>query len=225
MKQEGFPEQVLSLVKKPECNSEDEQEIAEGTDEISVAIQSASAATEGPGTYIILPKEGRSEKVTNFFRIIDQRRARTQRAKRTSHRYAMLRISCLLAQVIFSAERKRVVRANPPVSSITTFPKEVPVDFIEPNYWNNEMTVAEKYRIIKTGIKIALPPAGYLEPARWKEWKTLSDDEFMAKFGNTELEKYDMPTKEELDMLEKYATTFEDKTTEEEGEEEEGEDA
>ncbi len=65
MTNEGFSDNVMSLVEPAVCNSEDEPE---GSD------------------YVIFEKEGRAEKVTVFVSDLDARRARSQKAKRTRYR-------------------------------------------------------------------------------------------------------------------------------------------
>ena len=93
----------------------------------------------------------------------------------------------------------------PKVSELTTLPKQVPIDWFEPIYWNTHLTVREHANYIKGSAYIALPDPELC--ASWAEcakWKNLSEKEFMDKYGNTVLAQYNLPTEEEMEQLEQW---------------------
>jgi hypothetical protein len=91
-------------------------------------------------------------------------------------------------------------------SELTTRPKNVPIDWFDPVYWNTYLTVRERADYIADGIEIALPLPEYCET--WEQcarWKNLPKKEFMATFGAAVLAQYDIPTEEELERVQRYA--------------------
>lgn len=82
-----------------------------------------------------------------------------------------------------------------------TLPKNVPVDFFTPEFFN-KLSVRERADYVDAGV--LLPPAEFCQT--WEEiekWKGLSQSEFMAKYGNAKLASYKIPSYEELDRLAK----------------------
>ena len=101
-------------------------------------------------------------------------------------------------------------REDPPTgaalenSQIPTLPKSVPIDWFDPDYWNNTLTVRERADIIKDGKRIALPKAEHCQTMeQCRKWKNLSEDEFWQKYGEDVLAQYAMPTEKELELLRK----------------------
>lgn len=82
-------------------------------------------------------------------------------------------------------------------------PEGVAIDFFDPDYWNHTLNPYERYQITR-GKKpvVALPPLQYCVEAEWKQWRELSNEEFMERFGNDILTKYNIPTKEEAAAFE-----------------------
>ncbi|KAF8062515.1 hypothetical protein FPV67DRAFT_1703383 [Lyophyllum atratum] len=99
-------------------------------------------------------------------------------------------------------ERRREDPPMPQLSELTTLPKKVPIDWFDPTYWNNTLTVRERADYIAKGIFIALPLPEFCET--WEQcakWKNLSEADFMLTYGNAVLDKYNIPTDEELEHL------------------------
>ncbi len=65
------------------------------------------------------------------------------------------------------------------------------------------MTALQKYRIIKNGIKIALPSAEKCRKEFWHEWKGLDHPEFMLRYGFAELAKYELLSAKQMREMER----------------------
>lgn len=98
----------------------------------------------------------------------------------------------------------RIDHDPPKDSPFTTEPKKVPVDWFDPTYWNEMMTMKERWNIVKKGVVIALPAAEHLTLEKWSTWKHLNQADFMEKFGKKVLEAYSIPSKEDIARLEAY---------------------
>ena len=75
---------------------------------------------------------------------------------------------------------------TPKLSELTALPKNVPIDWFEPAYWNLQLTVREKAHYIADGVHVALPIEQLCE--KWEDivkWKGLSQGDFMEQFGNS----------------------------------------
>ncbi|KAF8144795.1 hypothetical protein K438DRAFT_1992450 [Mycena galopus ATCC 62051] len=75
----------------------------------------------------------------------------------------------------------------------------VPIDFFSPEFFN-DLSMQERASYMNNGI--ALPTQEHCQT--WKdiqEWKGLTKTEFMTKYGATKLALYELPTADELDML------------------------
>ncbi|KAJ3900014.1 hypothetical protein F5879DRAFT_1056479 [Lentinula edodes] len=135
--------------------------------------------------YLIRKKVGRATKVNIFFRIIDARyeskimRLKGQRAERS---------------------RKDPTPEIP--SLLTQTPKDVPIDFFDPEYFNNFLSVKERAHYAHNGV--ALPLEEHCINTRIDLWKNLPEDEFMQVYGNAVLAQYKIPSQEELDQLDEY---------------------
>jgi len=92
---------------------------------------------------------------------------------------------------------------TPKLSELTALPKNVPIDWFEPAYWNLQLTVREKAHYIADGVCITFPVGKLCE--KWEDivkWKGLSQGNFMEQFGNSVLTLYQIPTPEDIKQLE-----------------------
>jgi len=101
----------------------------------------------------------------------------------------------------FRVERRREDPSTPKESPLTTLPESVPIDWFDPGFWNNTLTVRERIEYVQQGgrIQIALPAEEFCDT--WEkciEWKILPEDEFMKKYGDEVLAAYKIPTEEEI---------------------------
>lgn len=86
-------------------------------------------------------------------------------------------------------------------SKITTVPKNVPIDYFDPDFWNKTMSVAQKVKYLERNGRpvVALPAAEYCSSwelcDKWKDW---SNTKFMRRLGNDVLALYKMPTDAEI---------------------------
>ncbi|KAJ6560756.1 hypothetical protein DFH09DRAFT_865099, partial [Mycena vulgaris] len=93
---------------------------------------------------------------------------------------------------------KKRVRGDPlaPASEIgMILPLGVPIDFFTPEFYN-ALTVKERARYANTGV--AFPLADFAFDEVHEEWKTMGKKEFMAMYGDDVLDRYDVPTPEEI---------------------------
>ena len=89
-------------------------------------------------------------------------------------------------------------------------PESVPIDWFEPEAWNN-FTVRERVEYTAGGIIVGLPLEKYCDTlAKCAEWKNLPEKEFMEKYGNDVLAQYHMPTEAEITQLLEYEGGEED---------------
>ena len=105
----------------------------------------------------------------------------------------------------------------PRPSELTALPKAVPIDWFDPTYWNEHLTLREHADYIQEGVYVALPKAELC--GTWSVcggWKNLPVAEFMEKYGNEVLAQYKLPTQEEIEQLDQYDED------EDEGEQEDG---
>ena len=89
-------------------------------------------------------------------------------------------------------------------------PESVPIDWFEPEAWNN-FTVRERVEYTTGGITVGLPLEMHCDTlAKCVEWKNLPEKEFMEKYGNDVLAQYHMPTEAEKTQLLEYEAGEED---------------
>src|SRR6266446_8862738 len=101
-------------------------------------------------------------------------------------------------------ERLREDPKTPIDSKLSVMPESVPIDWFEPEAWNN-FTVRERVEYTAGSINVGLPLEKYCDTlAKCAEWKNLPDKEFMAKYGNDVLAQYYMPTEAEITQLLEY---------------------
>lgn len=103
---------------------------------------------------------------------------------------------------------------------MTALPKNVPLDWFSPDFWNNELTLRERVDIIgrdRSNLIVALPKEEFCTWEHHRKWKTLSDSDFMQQFGNVVLDEYEIPTEEEIEQLEQWEAQDELNELEEEG--------
>ena len=90
---------------------------------------------------------------------------------------------------------------TPLESELFTFPKFIPIDWFDPGYWNAVLTVHECLDYVEHGY-IGLHLVEHCQTwERCSLWKNLPEEEFMERYGNSVLEQYKMPTKEEIEQL------------------------
>ena len=94
----------------------------------------------------------------------------------------------------------------PKQSKLLALPKSVPIDWFDPIYWNEHLTLREHADYIQHGTHVALPrdPELYSTWSACVAWKNLPVTEFMEKYGNDVLTQYKLPTEEELEQLDQY---------------------
>lgn len=80
-------------------------------------------------------------------------------------------------------------------SDLTAIPRMGPVDYFDPDFWNNDLTLAEWIEYTEKGVYVALPDEKFC--GSWDRislWKNLGTKHFMARFGTEVLRQYNMPT-------------------------------
>jgi hypothetical protein len=95
----------------------------------------------------------------------------------------------------------------PKQSKLLALPKSVPIDWFDPIYWNEHLTLCEHANYTQDGnMHVALPhnPELYSTWSACVAWKNLPVKEFMEKYGNDVLTQYNLPTEEELEQLDQY---------------------
>jgi hypothetical protein len=106
---------------------------------------------------------------------------------------------------VFRTERHRVDPTAPKSSELSTLPKEVPIDWFDPVYWNTVLTVRDQLEYLSGGIRIALPAAQHCDEwDKCAEWKNLSCREFFDKYSKEVLKDYNIPTEEEVEQFENW---------------------
>ncbi|KAJ6550328.1 hypothetical protein B0H19DRAFT_1265159 [Mycena capillaripes] len=84
-----------------------------------------------------------------------------------------------------------------PASNISlVLPPDVPIDFFTPDFYN-ALTVKERARYANTGVAFPLEP--YAFAPEHAAWKKMGKAEFMEKYGNNVLKRYNIPSQEEID--------------------------
>ncbi|PPQ71132.1 hypothetical protein CVT25_004857 [Psilocybe cyanescens] len=89
-----------------------------------------------------------------------------------------------LLQRLYWTMCQHIEPPTPEPSAITTLPKHIAIDYFEPEYWNEVLTVQRKVELLKDGYIMDLPQA-----------------KFMQKYGEAVLELYDMPTDKQIDRV------------------------
>lgn len=79
------------------------------------------------------------------------------------------------------------------------------IDWFEPEFWNETLTVRQRANFIQFGIYVALPEEQHcVSWAECAKWKNLSTKKFMKEYGNDVLKLYNMPTKKELEQVARW---------------------
>ncbi|KAI5823055.1 hypothetical protein K523DRAFT_255848 [Schizophyllum commune Tattone D] len=171
-----------------------------------VDVATPDGVTTKKAIYTIRKKEGRSDKVTAFFWMVDRSR---------------------VAQAL-ALERERQEQTVEPykTSQVTRTPTKVPIDYFSPQYWNETLTLRDRVEYLgsrKGRARVGLPKPEFCKTwADISKWIHLSEDEFMAKYGDDVLAEYAIPTDAQIAMIEKgedAAPEESDEDTEEEEEE------
>ncbi|KAJ7816734.1 hypothetical protein B0H14DRAFT_3743162 [Mycena olivaceomarginata] len=171
-KLKGYRKPVLRLLKVNTAHSDDER--PPGGD-----------ARKKKGLHICT-KDGCNPAITAFVRELDG--AILKRIERNPNRN-------------LKAPEKRTVTVPPTPSSTLSriLPVGVPIDFWDPQFYNDEFDVREKAMYVGTGVAFPLPQ--FCTDSHVNEWAKLPAKEFMAKFGKDVLAQYNLPTPEEIAVL------------------------
>ncbi|KAG6913874.1 hypothetical protein DXG01_003740 [Tephrocybe rancida] len=176
LKAEGFPRWVIALAVETEAHSDDE-------------FMDADPDSGRPKpVYWRKIKEGQSVKTTALFRMVDERHVRQAACQRSGN---------------LKLEREREEPLMPQQSIPTRMPKDVPIDWFDPTFFNNELTLHEHVDLTKGGVVVALPFPQYCD--EWSScnaWKKMDDHLFMERYGKDVLATYHIPTEEEVKHLE-----------------------
>lgn len=87
-----------------------------------------------------------------------------------------------------------------PSSLSQILPRDVPIDYFRPDYYNKTLTIREKARYADTGVAFPLEKHCSSEEDIAK-WKKMSASEFMKTYGKEVLALYEIPTQEEIDQI------------------------
>jgi hypothetical protein len=88
-------------------------------------------------------------------------------------------------------------------SKLCKLPQNVPIDWFDPEYFNN-LPLVIRARYMDASVAI---PELWNDPSQ--SWRHLNDDDFMEQYGNKILEQYSIPTEAEFDAM-VYAMDEED---------------
>ena len=127
--------------------------------------------------------------------MLDEQRQRANKRKRRHQRLTMtvyIFFPFTNQFFVFRVERRREDPDLPKDSPLTTLPRKVPIDWFDPDFWNNSLTVRERMEYLDQGgsIKIGLPAEELCRT--WEEcaaWKNLPKKEFMSVYGDAELDR------------------------------------
>jgi hypothetical protein len=136
-------------------------------------------------------KRARNPHVTDFLHYIDHARQTNRPLFRRQRSHTR-------------KEEPRIPHPEQQESRISArLPQSCPLDWFDPEYFNN-MDV--EFRALYINAPIALPLAEHCGPltdmiANPPDWKNMSEAEFMETYGNAVQANYNLPTQEELDVL------------------------
>jgi hypothetical protein len=106
---------------------------------------------------------------------------------------------------VFRTERHRVDPTSPKTSELSALPKDVPIDWFDPIYWNTVLTVRDRLQYLNGGICIALPAAQHCDTwEKCAEWKNLPPRDFFNIYSEEVLKDYNLPTEEEVEQFENW---------------------
>lgn len=151
--------------------------------------------------------EARNPKVTSFIRTIDEDRLAMQRRNARNSNLCVIASLCRagLLTKFRRVERNRIVQTPQPKSKFLRLPKKVPIDWYDPDFYNSRLTLQERHDVyVGSKGKIGLPPSELCTKNKWADWRKMDNDEFQRKFGSSELQKYDIPTTEDITLLKEY---------------------
>ncbi|KAJ6589314.1 hypothetical protein B0H19DRAFT_1058339 [Mycena capillaripes] len=173
-KSKGYRKPVLRLLKVKATHSDDER-------------PPGGNARKKKGLHICT-KDGRNPAITAFVRELDG--AILKQIERNPNR----NLKCV-------SQQTRTVTVPPTPSSTLSriLPVGVPIDFWDPQFYNNDLDIREKAMYVGTGV--AFPLAQLCTNEHVDKWAKLPAKEFMAKFGKDVLAQYKLPTPEEIAAL------------------------
>ncbi|KAL1742238.1 hypothetical protein HDZ31DRAFT_43700 [Schizophyllum fasciatum] len=179
-------------------------------------LQSDDEYDNNTKKYYILPKEARSEKLRHFLRALDEGHvAKPRRTTGRSPKGATFR-----------------TREHPPAplaqADIEVLPrKDIPIDYFDPGYFNNTLTLRERVEYTAQGVRVALPSIAHIQNKTWSQlrdadWMKMPNRKFQKQYSAAVLQDYRIPTVQDRENLKnKFAADPWD--TSSEGEDEEGE--
>ncbi|KAL1666289.1 hypothetical protein GGF50DRAFT_87506 [Schizophyllum commune] len=166
--------------------------------------------------YYILPKEARSEKLRLFLRALD--RGHAAKPRRTTGRSPK-------GATFRTREDPPAPRAQADVEVLPR--KDIPIDYFDPGYFNNTMTLRERAEYTAQGVRVALPSMAHIQNKTWSQlrdadWMKMPNRRFQKQYGAAVIQEYKIPTAQDRENLKnKLAANPWD--TSSEGEDEEGE--
>ncbi|KAJ6583139.1 hypothetical protein DFH09DRAFT_1076292 [Mycena vulgaris] len=171
---EQFPKRALGIVADVECHSDDEGPLPN-------PAPSPQPGVLMPPIYVINNKSHHNPYITDFYRSVDAERF--EAAKRLGFFKNLI------------TEHSRIVdpiRAKDSDISRRFPTQKVTVDWFDPEKFNKLLfSIRTRYR--NSGVVLPLP-------SKWSEdWRGLSDDDFMQKYGSEVLKLYKLPTDADVD--------------------------
>ncbi|VDB99908.1 unnamed protein product [Peniophora sp. CBMAI 1063] len=175
VKANGYSKKVVRMFKENEGTSEDEWD-------------------EARHAYVAKAVTGRSPALTRFVIWVDEKRAKVVQPGSGKGKTKRSR----------NAPRARIRLSPPPPPTVVALPIEVPVDYFDPEYFNEDVLPRDRARYAEYGVAF---PAELLRGDTVTEhmaWCNLSEDQFMQKYGKDVLEDYNIPTSDELARIAAY---------------------
>jgi hypothetical protein len=172
LRKNGWNDRLQLLASDVECTSDQESN------------------PDGAG-FLIMFKRARNPHVTDFLRYIDHARLNNRPLFRRQRSHTR-------------KEEPRFPHPDQQESRISErLPQSCPLDWFDPDYFNN-MDV--EFRALYIDAPIALPLPADCGPltdmvARPPDWKNMPEPMFMDTYGNAVRAQYNLPTEEELNIL------------------------
>ncbi|KAK7446334.1 hypothetical protein VKT23_014540 [Stygiomarasmius scandens] len=192
LRHNGYPERVIKAIAGSYCASEDEGPVVDKTTD-------QCKLHNGKPYYLIRQVPGRNPALTAFICRIDQEimsrgtsGSLVEPALRKNRGRGIVGTS--------ESKRERIVPNQPIYLEAHYLPGDVPLDFFEPNYFNNLSVIDRAKYSVKPYF--AFPPDSTLD---WlfqntDKWAKLSNRDFNNLYGSQQ-HAYNFPTQEEIDSF------------------------